>query len=106
MMAFLLGRVERMESTFAGMLRKRETILFAEAIGFLAINICVVSFVKGAADIITSFTATPLQITPARHKVHGLVPVILPVLMYPRSQTHADWAVESAADTLFRGHLF
>ena len=34
------------------------------------------------------------------------MPDVVPELMYPRSQTQADWDDESATETLFWGHLF
>jgi hypothetical protein len=100
-MASLLGNVSRMEAMLVGTPEKSETMLLAEDIGFLATSTWVVTFFKGDADIITSLTGTPLQITPARHRVHGLVPVILPELMYPSSHIQEDCVAESAVDMLF-----
>ncbi len=80
-MAFLLGRVARIEEIVAGMLAKRDTMLFAGGKGFCASKTCVVTLTSGVVEIFTSLTGTPLHSTPAGHNAHGLVPVILPVLM-------------------------
>jgi hypothetical protein len=81
-------------------------MLFAGGMGFCASTTCVVTLTSGVVEIVTSFTGTPLQRTPAGHLTQGLVPVILPVLMKPNPHTQLDWEPESAGETLLSGHLF